>query len=420
MTVTMHTPPGQPASGGARRSRRPGVLILVENLPVPLDRRVWMQSTTLHAAGYDVSVICPTGAGCASLVERIEGIWIYRHRLPPEQSSVVGYLREYSSALWSQFRLAHRVRRERGFDVIHACNPPDLMFLVAAWFKLVHRSRFIFDHHDLSPELFESKFGRRGFFHALVRVAERLTFLWADTVISTNSSYKAVAMGRGKRRAEDVFVVRSGPNVDSFVRMSPDDAYRRGRRFLVGYLGVMGEFDGVEHLLQAAHHLVGQGRTDIQFCFIGDGPMRNRLMTMAGELEIEDVVEFTGRIPDDELRRRLSSCDVCVDPDPLNPLNDKSTMNKILEYMALERPIVQYDLFEGRQSAGDAAVYATPNDTQELARKIAGLLADPEMRKRMGAEGRRRVEDVLGWRHQVPALLAAYRHALGACDGIEA
>jgi glycosyltransferase involved in cell wall biosynthesis len=388
------------------------VLIIVENLPVPLDRRVWMEATTLSAAGYRVSVICPTGSGYDALRETLDGIAIYRHPLPPEQSSVLGYLREYSAALWSQWRLARRVYRERGFEVIHACNPPDLIFLVAAWFRLFRGTRFMFDHHDLCPELFESKFGRRGVFHGLLRVVERLTFLSADTVISTNTSYKTIAVTRGKCRESDVFVVRSGPNVEKFKRVPPHDAYRHGRKFLVGYLGVMGEFDGVEHLLHAARCLIAKGRTDIHFCLIGDGPMRSRLQTITEELGITEYAEFTGRVPDDELLQRLSTCDVCVDPDPMNPLNDKSTMNKILEYMALERPIVQYDLFEGRQSAGDASAYATPNDPEDLARHIEALLDDAPARLRMGAEGRRRMEELLGWRHQAPNLLAAYEHAL--------
>jgi glycosyltransferase involved in cell wall biosynthesis len=389
------------------------VLIIVENLPVPPDRRVWMEATTLKRAGYQVSIICPTGKGCQTLEEEIDGIFIRRHPLPPETNSATGYLREYSAALWGEWKLARRIRQLRGFHVIHACNPPDLIFLVAAWFKLFHRTKFIFDHHDLNPELYESKFHRRDFFYRLLFWAERLTFLLADTVISTNESYREVAITRGGKRPEDVFVVRSGPRVETFKAVPPNPAYRHGRRYLVGYLGVMGQQDGVDHLLNAAHTLIiDRGRTDIQFCLIGAGPTFEELQGQAKELGIAEFVEFTGRIPDDDVISRLSSCDVCVDPDPLNPLNNKSTMNKILEYMALERPVVQYDLLEGRRSAADASLYAEPNNFRDLAAKIEQLLADPEARARMGQLGRARMVETLGWKHQSANLLAAYEKTL--------
>lgn len=385
------------------------VLIIVENLPVPFDRRVWLEATALRSAGYSVAVISPTGRGCESLRETIDGIEIYRHALPAEQSSLAGYLREYGSALWNEWRLARRARRECGFDVVHLCNPPDFLFLVALWFKAWHGARVLFDHHDLSPELYESKFGRRGLMHSALRLAERLTFCTADRVLSTNESYREVAIRRGRMPPQCVTVVRSGPDLSRFNRVPAVNTFHRGRAYLVGYLGVMGEFDGVEHLLRAARALVAdRGRADIQFVLIGGGPMLETLRKMAVELGIADCVEFTGRIPDADMIARLSSCDVCVDPDPLNPLNDRSTMNKILEYMALERPVVQYDLLEGRRSAGEASLYATPNDPVDLAAKIESLLADPERRRRMGALGRRRMEEELEWRHQKPKLLAAY------------
>ncbi len=389
------------------------ILIIVENLPVPFDRRVWMEATTLQRAGYQVSIICPTGKGYEKLEEEIDGIFIYRHHLPPELNSSIGYLKEYAAALWWEWKLALRVRQQRGFDVIHACNPPDLIFLVAAWFKLFHGTKFIFDHHDLNPELYESKFNRRDSFYRALVWAERLTFMMADTVISTNESYRDVAITRGKKRSEDVFVVRSGPKVEKFKAVPPDPAYRRGRKYLVGYLGVMGPQDGVDHLLKVAQMLIVQrGRTDIQFCLIGSGSMFEELQKQARELAVADYVEFTGRIPDEEVIRRLSSCDVCVNPDPMNPLNDKSTMNKILEYMALERPIVQYDLLEGRRSAADASVYAEPNNIRDLAAKIEQLLADPEARARMGQIGRQRMVDTLEWKHQAARLLNAYEKTL--------
>jgi glycosyltransferase involved in cell wall biosynthesis len=388
------------------------VLIIVENLPVPFDRRVWMEATALKRSGYEVSVISPTGKGYESLYEEVDGIRIYRHQLPPERSSALGYVREYAHALWSEWRLARKVHKERGFELIQACNPPDLIFLVSLWFKLLYGTRFIFDHHDLSPELYESKFKRRGVFYYILRLAERLTFLSADVVIATNESYQEVAVLRGKKPPEHVHVVRSAPDLSRFRKVAANSIYRRGRRYLVGYLGVMAEFDGVDHLIKVVHELVlNRARTDIHFCLIGSGPMVEGLKKSASDLNVQDYVEFTGRIPDTELIERLSSCDVCVDPDPLNPLNNKSTMNKILEYMALERPIVQYDLLEGKRSAGEASLYAEPDNIQDFATKIEILLANPDVRLQMGCVGLQRMLEQLEWKHQVPKLLNAYANA---------
>jgi glycosyltransferase involved in cell wall biosynthesis len=390
------------------------VLIIVENLPVPFDRRVWMESTTLTAAGYNVTVICPKGKGYEKEYEEIDGIHIYRHDLPPEVSSAAGYISEYSHALWHELRLARKAYREQGgFDVIHACNPPDLIFMVGLWFKLFHGVKFIFDQHDLNPELFESKFNKRGLFYQALRITERMTFATADIVISTNESYKEIALTRGGKKKENVFVVRSGPKLDLFIPVPQNKVYKKGKAFLIGYLGVMGEFDGVDHLVRAAHELVvNRKRTDIQFCLVGSGPMFESLNKLSKELGIDHAMEFTGRIGDTEMIERIGSCDVCVDCDPLNPLNDKSTMNKVLEYMALERPIVQYDLVEGRRSALDASVYAEPNNVADLATKIEELLADPEKCAIMGKYGRKRMQDELEWKHQAPKLLEAYRHVI--------
>ncbi len=385
------------------------ILIIVENLPVPFDRRVWMEATTLKKAGYEVSVISPKGKGFTKSFEVLEGIFIYRHYLPPERSSSMGYIREYAAALWHEWRLARRVWHEHGFEVIHACNPPDLIFLVAIWFKAFHCTKFLFDHHDLNPELYESKFERRGFFYKALKLAERCTFWLADTVISTNESYREVAIRRGGKTPEHVFVVRSGPDLGRFNAVPPKLAYKNERQLLVGYLGVMGEFDGVHHLVEAAHEIVHKnGRRDIQFCFIGDGPTRKSLIALARERSISEFCDFTGRVPDAEMIERLSSCDVCVAPDPLNPLNDKSTMNKILEYMALKKAVVQYNLVEGRRSAGGASLYAKPNNVPELASKILYLLDNPGLRDKMGEMGRKRMESKLEWRHQAPVLLKVY------------
>lgn len=390
------------------------VLIIVENLPVPFDRRVWMEATTLVRNGYQVSVICPTGKGYEREYEVIEDVHIYRHPLPPEVSSAVGYMREYMWALKWELKLARKVMKERGFDAVHICNPPDLLFLVAGWFKLFHGVKVIFDQHDINPELYEVKFGRRDFFYRALRFAERLSFAMADVIISTNESYKNIAVTRGKQRAENVYVVRSGPDLSRFQPKPPQDRYKKGKAYLVGYVGVMGEQEGIDLLLHAAKHLIdAHNRKDVHFMLIGGGPSVEGMKKLCSELGIEQWVEFTGRVPDEELLARLSSCDVCVNPDPKTPFNDKSTMNKILEYMALAKPIVQFDLTEGRRSAEGASLYAAGNDVEDFAHKIERLLDDPALREKMGLEGQYRMENMLEWKHQIPNLLEAYASALG-------
>ena len=389
------------------------VLIVVENLPVPFDRRVWMEATTLQKAGYHVSVISPKGAGFEKDYEIINGIHIYRHPLPPETDSVIGYIQEYSWSLAWEFRLAHRVWREQGFDVIHICNPPDLIFLVAGWFKFFRGVRVIFDHHDLNPELYEAKYGVRNILYYALRCAEFLTFATANMVISTNESYREVALVRGRKKPEHVIVVRSGPDLSRFHPVPPNPIHRNGRKYLVGYVGVMGEQEGLDHLLRAVHHTVRKnGRHDIHFILIGSGPSLNHLKALTEELGITEFVEFTGRIPDKELLERLSTCDVCVNPEQKTPFNDRSTMNKILEYMALGKPIVQLDLLEGKRSAQGASVYALPNSEVDFAERILELLDDPERRSKMGVEGQRRMKEMLEWRYQIPRLLQAYSKAL--------
>lgn len=389
------------------------VLIIVENLPVPFDRRVWMEATTLTKAGYHVSVICPIGKGYEKDYEVIDNIHIYRHPMPPDISSVTGYLREYSTAVYWEFRLAHRVWREQGFDIVHICNPPDLLFLVAAWFKLFRGVRVIFDHHDINLEMYEAKYGRRDIFYYGLRWAERLTFATADIAIATNESYRDVALTRGHKKPEDVFIVRSGPDLSRFRPLPPNPAYRQGRKYLVAYVGVMGEPEGIDYLLKSVRYILQEkNRQDIQFMLIGSGPMFEKLQALSEELGVSEFVEFTGRIPDQELLERLSSCDICVNPDKKMPYNDRSTMNKIMEYMAMGKPIVQFDLLEGRRSAEGASVYAKGNDQVDFAEKILELLENPERRQQMGAEGQRRMEESLEWRYQAPKLLAAYDKVL--------
>lgn len=400
---------GESLSTVAEMSRpRRRVLIIVENLPCPFDRRVWQEARTLAAAGYGVSVICPKAKGYEKSFEEIDGVAIYRHPQPFEASGPFGYFAEYAWALLAEFFLSLRVLAERGFDAVHACNPPDTIFLIGGFYKLFGK-KFLFDHHDINPELYEAKFRRRDVFYRLMLALERLTFKTADVCVATNESYKRIAVERGERPPERVFVVRSGPDLRRLKIMPPDPALKRGRRYLVGYVGVMGRQEGIDGLLAAVHHIVYvMRRSDVHFGLVGGGTELSAMRKLAGELRVDDYVTFTGRAPDAQMLAMLNTADVCVNPDVANEMNDKSTMNKIMEYMALGKPIVQFDLAEGRFSAQDASLYAKRNDPADFAQKIASLLDDPARRAAMGAFGRRRVENELEWRYEVPKLLAAY------------
>jgi len=400
MTASTGNGPAAPARG---------VLIIVENLPVPFDRRVWQEATALAAHGYRVSVICPTGRGHDARREIIDGVHIYRHPLPIEANGAAGYALEYLAAfLWQTF-LAWRVFLTRGFDVIHACNPPDTIFLVAAPFKFLFGRRFVFDHHDVNPELYVAKFGRQDFFHRLLCRLERWTFRLADVSIATNESYREIAIRRGGMEPRNVVVVRSGPSLERLRIVDPDPALKRGRAYLVGYVGVIAKQEGISYLLDAVAHIVhDMGRTDVQFCLVGAGPELDKMRDYARQLGIDAYVDFKGFAPDAVLLSVLSTADVCVNPDEVNPMNDISTMNKIMEYMALGKPIVQFETKEGRFSAGEASLYAAPNDAIDFACRIVELLDDPDRRAAMSAFGRHRVQHELAWPHEVPKLLGAY------------
>ncbi len=389
----------------------PAVLIVVENLPVPLDRRVWQEARTLTAAGYRVSVICIKGRGFEKSYEKLEGIEIYRHSVP-EAAGPLGYLAEYVWALAAEFWLALRIYARTRFRVLQACNPPDTIFLVGLFFKLFG-VRFIFDHHDLNPELFEVKFGKRGFFYRLVRLAERWTFRTANVCISTNESFREVALTRGGKRPERVFVVRSCPDRSRPRPGPPSPERKEGKPYLVVYLGVMGPQDGLDLLVESITYLVKERRRrDVLFVIIGDGTEMPNVRKLVRERGLEAVVRLTGRLAEDEFSPYLSTADLGVAPDPKNPMNDKSTMNKILEYMAYAKPVVLYDLTEGRRSAGDAALYAQPNDPKDFAAQIEKLLDSEPLRREMGALGHRRIAEQLNWEIEKQSLLAAYELAL--------
>jgi glycosyltransferase involved in cell wall biosynthesis len=386
-------------------------LILVENLSVPFDRRVWQESTTLRDAGWEVHVICPQGTKRDIEAEAVvDGVHIHRYPLKAATGGPAGYLQEYGSALWHTLRLARKVGP---VDVVHACNPPDLLYLVAKFLKR-QGAKFIFDQHDLCPELYLSRFDRgQDLLYRGVCALERATYRAADVVISTNESYKQVARIRGGKRPEDVFVVRSAPVVERFKEVPAEPELKKGKPFMLAYLGVMGPQDGVDYALRALAKLRDDiGRTDWHAVFVGSGDAFDDMVALSAKLGLGNQVEFTGRIPDEDLVRYLSTADVCLSPDPLNPLNDVSTMNKVMEYMAMSKPIVSFELREARVSAGDAAVYAPANDESAFAKLVAQLLDDPEERVRMGKLGQARVAGALSWENSAKALLAAYEHAV--------
>lgn len=393
------------------------VLHLSENLPLPFDRRVWMELNALRAGGYEVSAICPMGDSWTASHEVIDGIHIWRYPPPPPARGFPSYAWEFLYCWLQTARLALTVLARRGFDVIHAANPPDTFWALALPFKLAGK-RFVFDHHDLCPELYLARFGEsrsRSLTCRALGWLERMQFRAADLVISTNESYREVAIGRGRVSPDRVVVVRSGPSRERFATVRPvDAALKRGREYLVAYLGVMAPQDGVDHLLRAARHLVERrGRDDVSFTLVGDGDSFKDLQKLTHELGLEAQVQFTGRVPDAQVESILATADVCVCPDPLNPLNDVSTMNKVLEYMACGRPIVAYDLREHRFSAAEGALYAEPNHEEDLAAKIQQLLDDPERRRRMGAYNRQRFLDVMAWEHNAGELLRAYEILCG-------
>ena len=395
--------------GGMARADRRRVLIVVENLPVPLDRRVWLEATTLAQNGYEVSVICPTGRGWDAHHEVIEGIHIYRYPEPVEaHSGAAAYAREYLHSLVHWFRLARKVRRERGFDVIQGCNPPDLIFLLALWYRW-RGVRYLFDHHDVFPELFEAKFGRKGLLYRVMLAWERLTFACASVSIATNESFRQIALDRGRMRPEDVFVVRSAPKIEKFEIRPGDPSLRKGAGTVLGYVGVIGQQEGMDLLVAAADHLINRlGRRDVHFLIVGFGPEVPNVEADVAARGLAGWFTFTGALYGDALLAALNSCDIGVSPDPKNAMNDISTMNKVMEYMTLEKPVVQFDLKEGRASAGEASLYARANDPEDFARCIALLMDDPARRAEMGRTGRARVLSQLSWAHSVPRLLAAY------------
>ena len=385
------------------------VLMLLENNPYPQDGRVLREATTLSAAGYQVTVIAPAAAG-QSRREVLDAVRIYRFPAPPAAEGVLGYVWEYAYSMAATFAISFVLFLRTGFDVVHAHNPPDTFVLIAAFYKLFG-VRFVFDHHDLAPEMYYARFQGRGsrYVHQALMCFEHLSCRLADRVIATNDSYRALEIERHHVPADRITVVRNGPDLDRIRVAEPHPSLRQPGRTIIGYVGVMGFQDGVDYLLRAIRHLVYDLRRTDCFCvLVGQGDAWAQLRALTTELRLDEYVLLTGRVSDADLLGYLNAVDICVDPDPSNPFNDRSTMIKMMEYMALSKPIVAFDLPEHRISAQEAAVYVRPNDEFEFARAIAALMDDPARRAAMGDWGRRRVEAALAWPHSAQKLLTAY------------
>lgn len=387
----------------------PATLIIVENLSVPFDRRVWQEALSLKKAGWTVSVICPAGWGYWKPYEQIEKIHIYRHRLPIDASGFFGFVVEYSAALFWEFVLSLKVLHRHGFDIIHACNPPDLIFLIALFYRVLFGKGFLFDHHDISPELYEAKFSRRGLLHRVLLFLERCTFRCADASIATNDSFKKIAISRGGMDPDRVWVVKSYPDLNRFHRVKADPTLKRGRRFLAGYVGIIGRQDGVDRLVYAMAHIVhDRGRDDVGCVIIGDGPELLNLKALADRLAVRSYIEFPGYLTGHRLLTYLSTADVGVIPDPPNVYNDKISMNKVFEYMSLGIPFVQFDVTEGRRTAGFASLVARGDHGRSLGSALLELIDDPDRRASMSAYARKTAAAEFHWEGQEAALLSAY------------
>ena len=382
------------------------ILIIVENLSVPFDRRVWQEANTLHENGAKISIICPKMKDYTAPYEVINGIEIYRHYLPHEARGPSGYLLEYSCALFWEFVLSWKIFFKKRFHVIHGCNPPDLIFLTALGFKLFG-VRYVFDHHDINPELYIAKYNKKGLFYKMMLMFERLTFASADFSIATNESYREIALRRGKMAENKVEVIRSGPKLDRMKILPPDIKFLKGRKFLVGYLGVIGDQEGIDLLLESVKYIIST-RQDIQFAIVGGGTDLENLKLLSEKMGLKEFVDFYGRAPDDLMLAVLNTADVCVNPDKPTEMNNLSTMNKIMEYMALGKPVVQYDLKEGRFSAQEASLYARNGDTVDFADKIIQLIDNPEQRVKMGRYGYSRVINELSWDYESVKLTKFY------------
>jgi glycosyltransferase involved in cell wall biosynthesis len=395
-------PPRQPRS----------CVIIVENLPVPFDRRVWQEAQALHRAGWTVSVICPTNADFPKAFEVIDDIAIYRHPLPPEGRGGLAYLREYSAALFHEFRLLFKVHRERGFSIIQACNPPDIIFLAALPFKLMGK-RFIYDQHDVSPELFVVKFGKKGFLYRALMIFERMSYRMADHVITANATFKDIAVSRGGKAPSQVEVVYGVPDRQRIRRVEPEPGLRDGRKFVLGYVGIINEQDGVDHLVRAVAHLVKvSGFRDFRAVVVGSGPALELSRSLSRSLEVEDFILFAGYLKGDKLLAYLSAFDIGIIPDPFNEANDLMSMNKVFEYCALGIPTACYPLKETQRLLGDAGVYAPSHEPAGLAEACLELMQDESLRVRSAAAAAKLSAENFLWENEARKYVATYERVL--------
>ena len=386
-------------------------VIIVENLPVPLDRRVWQEATALTRAGWRVSVICPTSAKFPQRFEMLDDIAIYRHPLPAEGRGAAAYLREYSTALFHEARLLIKVHRERGFSIIQACNPPDLIFLVAAPFKLLGK-RFIYDQHDVSPELFIVKYENKGFLYKALMVFERLSYAMADFVITANATFKDLAVSRGHKPSERVEVVYGVPDRMRIHRVDPDPTLRGDRKFVLGYIGIINEQDGVDHFVEAVAEIVRKGFSDFRAVVVGDGPALPAVKTLATSLGLDDHLLFTGYLSGPTLLAHISAFDIGVIPDPYNEANDVMSMNKVFEYCALGIPTACYPLKETKRLLGEAGVYAPTLDPAGLADACLQLMQDEPLRLRSAQEAAKLSAETFVWEHEAKKYVGVYERTL--------
>ena len=394
----------------ARRDR--SCVIVVENLAVPVDRRVWQEAQALTKAGWRVSVICPCNERYPSTFEVLDEIAIYRHRLPVEARGRLAFFVEYAFALFHEFRLLVKIYRERGFSIIQACNPPDLIFLIASPFRLMGK-RFIFDQHDVAPELFITKFGRKGPLFQMLRLCEWLTYKSADFVICANASFREIAISRGGVRPELVETVYSIPDRKNMYRTTPSESVRSGRKFVLGYLGIIGNQDGVDQMVLAVNHLVREeGYRDFQAVIIGNGPALASIQTLARKLGVGDYVTFTGYLTGEDLMSHVSAFDIGVIPDPINESNDIMSMNKVFEYCALGIPTVAYKLKETTRLLGDAAVYADTPDPSSLAKACLRLMLDDGLRKDCSERASELAKTSFDWQIEASKYVGVFERVL--------
>jgi glycosyltransferase involved in cell wall biosynthesis len=389
-------------------------VIVVENLPVPFDRRVWQEAQALKRAGWLVSVICPANEAFPAKFEVIDDIAIYRHPLPPEGRGALAYFREYAAALFHEFRLLIKVHRERGFSIVQACNPPDLIFLAAAPFRLMGK-RFIFDQHDVGPELFVVKYGDKGFLYRALIFFERCSYAMADFVITANATFKDIAVRRGGKAPSLIEVVYGVPERKRIHRVAPEPGLSGGRKFVLGYIGIINEQDGVDHLVRAVAELAGaKGFRDFRAVIVGAGPGLESVRALARSLGVEDYLSFTGYLSGDRMLAHISAFDIGIIPDPFNEANDVMSMNKVFEYCALGIPTACYPLTETKRLLGEAGVYAPTLDPAGLADACLRLMQDEPLRRRCATEAARLSAETFVWENEARKYVETYERALTA------